>query len=90
MDTPLTQEQIDYVFTTTNTRGAAYTKNPYSFSGVSLRPAPSNNYLAIYVALVSGGGHEASKNTHGSLDGTVSDAFKNLVDDVLTDVERHI
>ena len=87
---PLTDVQIEYITTTTNSRGAAYVKNPYTFVSTALRPAPSTDYLAIYVALSSGGGHEASTNTHGQLHGTVDDVFMAMVTDVLDAIERHI
>jgi len=90
--TSLTQDQIDYITTTTNTRGADFV-DQYQFFGTQLVVAPDFDWLNIVGQLIADPAivHGYSKKgPHGWNDGTVSEVFKNLVGDVLTGVERHM
>jgi len=86
MTTALTQEQIDYITSTTNTRGAAYS-SAYKFGSTS----ELGDYLCITVETLdeSSGHGNCKKDTAGALDGTVNDAFKDLIYKILAQIERH-
>ena len=87
---PLTQNQIDWITTRTNDRGANFGMAPYFFQQTQL--VNRDQWLNIVVqVLATGGLHGGSVKAHaGVLDGSLSDAFKALVEQTLGVVERNV
>jgi hypothetical protein len=88
--TPLTQAQIDYTTQRTNERGSTHTP-VYTFVGAQTIAFGPGEGLNIVIKSVSDPGQGGGKRgPEGWNDGTVSDVFKQLVEDTLTVAERHL